>query len=259
LEIFVPHIAAFFSRAPKDIGGDISIMVVQQEHGREFNRGLMNNIGYSLSKNRCDYVCFHDVDYLPIFADYSEPIGFAPVAWYGVERRADSRNFTLIEDNLEVFFGGATLFRNDDFEKVNGFANAYWGWGFEDNDIVNRCVLEEVPLTRRKGRFKVLSHINMGYDISGGTVVRSEAHRRNYELFKKRLPFPARFRPSKSEIDINRQSCMKEKDGVSTIEFSILGRKPIPRPTTDERGLKIEIVTVSISGPPKPVVLPQYE
>jgi hypothetical protein len=42
---------------------------------------------------------------------------------------------------------------------------------------------------------------------------------------------------------------MKENDGLSTIEFSILERKSIPRPTTDERGLRIEIVTVSIRRP----------
>ena len=63
--------------------------VVQQEHGLEFNRGLMKNIGYSLSKNACDYICFHDVDYLPIWADYSEPNGFAPIVWYGAEQNTD--------------------------------------------------------------------------------------------------------------------------------------------------------------------------
>jgi hypothetical protein len=80
-------------------------------------------------------------------------------------------------------------------------------------------------------------------------VKRSAANLRNGTLFNKRFPFPARFQPSKNEIDVNRQTCMKENDGLSTIEFSILERKSIPRPTTDERGLKIEIVTVSIRGP----------
>ena len=249
LQLFVPHVAAFFSNAARYVGGNVSITIVQQEYGLEFNRGFMNNIGYSLSKNECDYICFHDVDYMPIQADYSEPNGFAPIAWYGFERRTDPRNFTFIEDNLEFFFGGVVLFRKNDFEKVNGFANAYWGWGWEDSDIFNRCILEEVSLTRRKGTFKVLPHMHMGYDISGETIVGSVAHRRNNELFRKRFPFPARFHPSKSEIDVNRQTCMKENDGLSTIEFSILDRKPIPRPTTDERGLKIEIVTVSVRRP----------
>jgi len=257
LQLFVPHIAAFFSSAAKDVGGNISITFVEQEHGLEFNRGIMNNIGYSLSKNRCDYVCFHDIDWLPIRADYSEPNGIAPIVWYGAERIIDPRRFTINSSNLEFLFGGVTLFRNGDFEKVNGFANAYWGWGWEDSDICNRCLVEDIPLERRKGTFTPLPHINMGFDVSGGAVKPSAANLRNAALFRKRFPFTARSRPSKSEIDVNRQTCMKEKDGLSTIEFSILGRKPIPRPITDARGLEIEIVTVSISGPPNAVVLPK--
>jgi N-terminal domain of galactosyltransferase/N-terminal region of glycosyl transferase group 7 len=249
MRVFVPHIAAFFSRDAKDVGGDISITIVEQEHGLEFNRGLMNNIGYSLSNNRCDYVCFHDVDYLPVRADYSEPNGIAPIAWYGAERKIDPRGFPIISNNLEFFFGGVTLFRNGDFEKVNGFANAYWGWGWEDSDLFNRCLIEDITLERRKGTFALLPHINRGFDILGGQLVSSAASLRNVALFKKRFPFPARGRPSQSEIDVNRQVCTKKKDGLSTIEFSILDRKSIPRPTTDERGLKIEIVTVSIRRP----------
>jgi hypothetical protein len=247
LQLFVPHIAAFFSRDAKNVGGNISITIVEQEHGLEFNRGLMNNIGYALSKERCDYVCFHDVDYLPVSADYSAPDGFATIAWYK-QQRADPRGF-IIKDKLEFFFGGVVLFRKDAFEQVNGFANAYWGWGFEDNDIANRCVLETVPILRRKGTFKVLSHINRGFDLSGGTTTRSAANKRNFELFKQRFAFPARWHPSASELDVNRQTCMKESDGLSTIEFAILERKSIPSPLTDGRGLKIEIVTVSIKGP----------
>ena len=111
LQLFVPHIAAFFSRDAKAVGGNISITIVEQEHGLEFNRGLMNNIGYSLSTNTCDYVCFHDVDYLPVRADYSEPNGIAPIAWYGAERKIDPRQFTIVSNNFEFFFGGVTLFK----------------------------------------------------------------------------------------------------------------------------------------------------
>jgi N-terminal domain of galactosyltransferase/N-terminal region of glycosyl transferase group 7 len=248
LQVFVPHIAAFFSRAAKDIGGHISLMVVQQEHGLEFNRGLMKNIGYSLAKNACDYVCFHDVDYLPIWADYSEPDGFAPIVWYGAEQSTDLRGITT-SYNLDLFFGGVVLFRNGDFEKVNGFANAYWGWGYEDMDVFNRCLVEGVPLKRRKGTFNHLPHMHMGVDKPGEAVTPTAAHVRNREIFQKRFLPPVQLHPSKGEIDANRQTCMKEVDGLSTIEFKVLDRKSLPSPTTDERGLKIEMVTVSIPRP----------
>ena len=35
-------------------------------------------------------------------------------------------------------FGGATLFTPDEFKKVNGFSNEYYGWGGEDDDMFNR-------------------------------------------------------------------------------------------------------------------------
>ena len=35
-------------------------------------------------------------------------------------------------------FGGAGAFRKEDFEKINGFSNQFWGWGGEDDDLYRR-------------------------------------------------------------------------------------------------------------------------
>ena len=32
------------------------------------------------------------------------------------------------------------------FEKINGYSNKYWGWGYEDDDLLFRCVEKDVPL-----------------------------------------------------------------------------------------------------------------
>lgn len=242
LKVLVPHLAAFFSRAAKDTGGNISVTIVQQEPGLEFNGGLLKNIGYLLSKNMSDYACFHDVDYLPIWADYSEPGGFAPIVWYGAEQMTDQRGI-IVKHNLELFFGAVVLFRNSDFEKINGYANAYWGWGWEDDDIASRCLIEDVPLTRRKGTFQRLPHINRGFELSGNASAPSAINVRNKKIFKKR--FPSGIRPHLSQIDANRPTCMKDEDGLSTTKFAILERKGLPSPKTDERGLRIEMITVS--------------
>lgn len=36
------------------------------------------------------------------------------------------------------FFGGVSGLTVEQFRKINGFPNAFWGWGGEDDDLWNR-------------------------------------------------------------------------------------------------------------------------
>lgn len=36
------------------------------------------------------------------------------------------------------YFGGVSALSKEQFTKINGFPNNYWGWGGEDDDIYNR-------------------------------------------------------------------------------------------------------------------------
>lgn len=38
----------------------------------------------------------------------------------------------------EDIFGGVSAITQEQFTKVNGFSNKYWGWGGEDDDMFSR-------------------------------------------------------------------------------------------------------------------------
>ena len=142
LEEFKKTITEYLSKT--DI--DYEIIIVEQDNAKLFNRGMLLNIGFTYAKRlRCDYVIFHDVDMLPIDVDYSYsdiPLHLAT-------------DF-IIEDgekNREIFdgyFGGVTLFSVRDFEKIDGYSNKYWGWGYEDDDLLLRCKKQNLPLKIKK-------------------------------------------------------------------------------------------------------------
>jgi predicted glycosyltransferase involved in capsule biosynthesis len=36
------------------------------------------------------------------------------------------------------------------FEDIDGYSNKYWGWGYEDNDLLLRCNEKLLPLDKLK-------------------------------------------------------------------------------------------------------------
>ena len=115
---------------------DYELIVVEQNDDLPFNRGKLLNVGFQQAiRKQCDYVVFHDIDMLPIDVDYSYsdvPIHLAT-------------NFTNSDREIfKTYFGGITMFPIDLFKKVNGYSNEYWGWGFEDDDLLMRLTEQNV-------------------------------------------------------------------------------------------------------------------
>jgi len=68
LDIFLNHMTNYF----KDQDLRYEIIIVDQDDGKQFNRGMLLNIGYTYAKkSKCTYMVFHDVDMLPVNVDYS--------------------------------------------------------------------------------------------------------------------------------------------------------------------------------------------
>jgi hypothetical protein len=131
LELFTKSITDYL------IGKNIQfhLIVVEQKDNKPFNRGKLLNIGFKRAVHfGCDYVVFHDIDMLPVDVDYSFSTKVLHLA----------TNFISDEDydkqNFDSYFGGVTMFPVSEFEKINGYSNEYWGWGFEDDDLLRRCI-----------------------------------------------------------------------------------------------------------------------
>jgi hypothetical protein len=121
---------------------DYVILIVEQDNAKLFNRGMLLNIGFEHAKKLgCDYVVFHDVDMIPEYVNYSyvdKPIHLATD--FILE---DGEKHRVIFDE---YFGGVTLFPIRYFESIDGYSNKYWGWGYEDDDLLLRAKLKELPL-----------------------------------------------------------------------------------------------------------------
>lgn len=134
---FKSYIKEYLSN--KDI--NYELIIVEQDDAKAFNRGKLLNIGFIYAKKlKCDYVVFHDIDMMPLQVDYSysdKPIHLA------------TNLITESQEEKEIFdeyFGGVTMFPVEAFERINGYSNIYWGWGYEDTDLLYRCKLSKLPL-----------------------------------------------------------------------------------------------------------------
>lgn len=125
---------------------DFHIFVIEQDFAKLFNRGMLLNIGFKYAENfGCEYVVFHDVDMLPVHVDYSyanEPLQFA-------NNFLNDDTYTP-KEIFDEYFGGVTMFNINDFNKINGYSNKYWGWGYEDTDLLYRCARHKLPLVDMK-------------------------------------------------------------------------------------------------------------
>ena len=127
----------------KDI--EYQIFIIEQSDDKPFNRGKLLNVGYKFAcDNGCDYFVFHDVDMLPEDVDYSYTDKPLHLATHLQEHDYETTFFD--------YFGGVTMFNKEDFELINGFSNEYWGWGFEDDDLLIRCLESDLELDTEASR-----------------------------------------------------------------------------------------------------------
>lgn len=198
-EKFIPHLTSYFQRDKLDSQVSMSLHFVEQHGDAPFNRGRLCNAGYMLARGEADYVCFHDVDYLPLWADYSWPDEPARLIWHGLS----------LQECWQSFFGAVVLLKNSDFELVNGFPNAYWGWGAEDREFRERCNIAGLGFDRRDGTYLGLPHKHAGFSSPG---VHTDVAARNTALRHERQKGFRDFMVT---------------DGLSSLKVHALSRQPV--------------------------------
>ena len=176
----LPHTVSFFRR-----NTDIEPLFVlaEQDDDLPFNKGAILNHAYAACAGMIDYVCFHDVDYLPMWADYTEPNLPSRIVWYGMDKRPVGHGTDRAVCAQRYGLAAVAVMRKWHFEACNGYSNTYWGWGYEDTDLAKRLESVGIPLGYKDGTFIALDHDSNGYDANG----ESEASKANAERFKHRV------------------------------------------------------------------------
>lgn len=136
---------------------DYGVFVINQEGEGIFNRAKLLNVGYVEALKTYDYDCFvfSDVDLVPLddrnlYRCFANPRHLAVAM--------DKFNFGL---PYNTFYGGVSSLSKDQYIKINGFPNSFWGWGGEDDDIYKRIVFRGMSISRPDmviGKYRMIRH-----------------------------------------------------------------------------------------------------
>ncbi|XP_028911632.1 beta-1,4-galactosyltransferase 1 [Ornithorhynchus anatinus] len=136
---------------------DYGVYVINQDGEETFNRAKLLNVGFQEALKDYDYGCFvfSDVDLIPMddrntYKCYSQPRHLSV--------SMDKFGFRL---PYNQYFGGVSALSKEQFHKINGFPNNYWGWGGEDDDIYNRLIFRGMTISRPDaliGKCRMIRH-----------------------------------------------------------------------------------------------------
>lgn len=192
---------------------DYGVYVINQDGDGVFNRAKLMNVGYVEALKDYDYDCFvfSDVDLIPLddrnlYRCFDNPRHLA----VGM----DKFNFHL---PYTTFFGGVSTLSKEQYLKINGFPNTYWGWGGEDDDIYRRIIHRGMSISRPDvvvGRYRMIKHMR---------DLHNEANPAN----------PDKLEHAEQDMD---------KDGLNTLQYTVkeVSKEPL-----------FTYITVDIHAPPK--------
>ncbi|CAN9515225.1 unnamed protein product [Ophioblennius macclurei] len=177
---------------------DYGVYVINQDGDEVFNRAKLLNVGYTEALKDYDYDCFvfSDVDLIPMddrntYRCFSQPRHLSV--------SMDKFGFRL---PYNQYFGGVSSMSKEQYRKINGFPNNYWGWGGEDDDIYNRLASKGMSISRATG------------DIGKCRMIRHSRDKQNE-------PNPQRF----DRIAHTRDTMMR--DGINSLSYKVIAKQKL--------------------------------
>jgi hypothetical protein len=121
LEKLLCYLSGYLARAKYDV----HIIACKQLGNAKWNAGMVLNSAINMINWKTDQLVMHGVDVFPIDVVYSRHKGASLLT----PKRAIS---------TKDYYSSVLSFDTKDFMDVNGFSNDYWGWGYNDTDILRR-------------------------------------------------------------------------------------------------------------------------
>ncbi|KAJ3599586.1 hypothetical protein NHX12_033542 [Muraenolepis orangiensis] len=151
-----------------------SYYVIEQTGSHPFNRAMLFNVGFmeAMKDLAWDCLVFHDVDHIPENDRNYYGCGQMPRHFAA---KLDKYMYIL---PYSEFFGGVSGLTVEQFSKINGFPNAFWGWGGEDDDLWNRGEVQFL------GRYKLLRYSKERQHLDGLNNLRYTPHVSLHGLYK---------------------------------------------------------------------------
>ncbi|KAI1894799.1 hypothetical protein AGOR_G00119470 [Albula goreensis] len=195
LKFLLYYLHPFLQRQQLNYG----IYIIHQAGNYTFNRAKLMNVGFKEAMREEDWDClfFHDVDLIPE-DDRNTYVCDAHPKHAAIAM--DKFGYKL---PYKSYFGGVSALTPQQYLKMNGFPNNYWGWGGEDDDIGIRVSLGGMLISRpalHVGRYKMIKHkLDQG----------NEMNPRRFNMLAK-----------------TRQTW--KLDGMNTAEYEIVSREHLP-------------------------------
>jgi len=207
LDIFIRDAIPLFKKYLQPF----KVIVVEQNEGKLFNRGLMLNIGFNENRYKSEYFFTHDVDIVPkeccvknIFL-----------------KKTSIKNNTImgiLTSDCNTL-GGIIKFDSESFIKANGFPNNMWGWGVEDKALQNRVEYMNINIEKN-----IISSRTNPLEAENFTIRDDVSDRHKDKDFNYRTMF---------EYDIFKTLAFDTKknhimaSGLNILQYEILSRENI--------------------------------